>query len=266
MGKLIIVGDVAYESIIEKKSKVSRIGGSGYYCAIGAASVKDSDYILFSCVGEDFDYSELERYNINSIGIKAFSGMMTGKFITHVKENGQRIFQSDEGASKFTYIDTSLLCDTGIVFLAGTNPRKQLQIIEKLDGFQGVIACDVFEGYCNEYRDEINMIFSKCGIIFMNDLEKDILGYMPDDRKMSVIKYGSKGAVLWADGKALSVNAPIANVVNTVGAGDILAGSFLSCLLNGFFPEEALKQGVLTASRSVCYEEKESLLGENYGA
>ncbi len=67
-----------------------------------------------------------------------------------------------------------------------------------------------------------------------------------------VLTQGARGALLWTEGQVLEVPAPsVSKVVDTTGAGDILAGSFLAFLYGGDPPLKALEKALKLASISV---------------
>lgn len=67
-------------------------------------------------------------------------------------------------------------------------------------------------------------------------------------------KNGAKGAVLVRrDGRILHCNAPAVEALDSTGAGDVLAATFIASVINGANYEEALKISVPLASASVQF-------------
>ncbi len=65
-----------------------------------------------------------------------------------------------------------------------------------------------------------------------------------------VVSDGARGATAHARGEAWSLPAPEIEVVDAAGAGDALAGAYLSARLGGRSPLDALRRGLVAASLS----------------
>lgn len=79
-----------------------------------------------------------------------------------------------------------------------------------------------------------------------------------------LVSLGARGALLApADGRAWKAVPPRVRAVNTVGAGDVLAGVFLACLLGGRPPEDAAAEGVAAATASVLVPATASFRNED---
>ncbi len=76
----------------------------------------------------------------------------------------------------------------------------------------------------------------------------------------AVIKRGPQGAAAWRDGQVLTVSAPVVEVVDTIGAGDIFNAGYLLGCLRGAELDASLRLGVETASFAI------STLPRRYGA
>lgn len=260
-GKLQIVGDVAYEIIKNGLSTSCSVGGSGFYTSLGASCIEPTNYNLFANVGIDFDFSRFNALGITTEGIRVIDQQKTGRFITTIVDDEHRQFSAEVGALSSAYIDVCALKEGDIVYLSGSHPLKQLAVLEQIKGFRGEIAADVFEGYCEDYRDEIMTVFKSCKYVFMNDLERQLLNYSPSGNVFSIIKHGSDGASFWRGAREIfRIDSPVVPVRNTIGAGDILAGAFLEGILVGKKRKESLSRAVTIASLSVTFEDKTKVL------
>lgn len=256
--QMVIIGDLAYEKTIIDCSEHTSIGGSAFYAAVGAKASKNDYFIVIASVGNDFTTSAFDSYGISREGITFVPNKKTASFTTtFVKGSDQRSFLADWGAinaPNFNIIIKYL--DAEVIFLAGSNPQRQLRwinILHKL-GYTGIIACDVFEQYCSElYYETINVI-SNSDIVFMNESEKALLHYNPYmHTKTSIIKLGANGAVLIDKyGTNITISPQLSCIaIDTNGAGDILASSFLSMKLAGHSDKAALQFAVNLATLSV---------------
>ncbi len=66
-----------------------------------------------------------------------------------------------------------------------------------------------------------------------------------------VIKRGAQGATLWQDGRAHHAPAIPITVLDTIGAGDAFTAGYLSAVLDGISPAEALYRGTVTGAFAV---------------
>jgi 2-dehydro-3-deoxygluconokinase len=66
-----------------------------------------------------------------------------------------------------------------------------------------------------------------------------------------VIKRGSRGATVWHDGEAHHAPAIAVPVLDTIGAGDAFTAGYLSGVLDGLPPAEALHRGTVTGAFAV---------------
>ncbi|MEE0023264.1 carbohydrate kinase family protein [Ruminococcus sp.] len=254
---LVVIGDIAYETIIIGSKKHTCLGGSAYYALIGAKASKNNNCILIASVGEDFNFDALNDLGILDVNI--VSRKKTANFITEfVNDIVERKFYADFGAIEFPQYELiEKYLDKPLVFLAGSNPMRQLCWIEKLksNNYTGIIACDVFEKYCLENREETVEVIDESNIVFVNQVEAKILNYNPiGNNKTSIIKKGEAGATLVYKGEYLyDIKPQIEGLpIDTNGAGDILAASFLSKIIGGCTSyTDALQFAVDLASLSV---------------
>ena len=67
-----------------------------------------------------------------------------------------------------------------------------------------------------------------------------------------VIKRGARGATVWHDGEAHDAPAIAVPVLDTIGAGDAFTAGYLSGVLDGVSPTEALRRGTVTGAFAVA--------------
>lgn len=104
--------------------------------------------------------------------------------------------------------------------------------------------------FCNESE--------ACGISGLGDADAAALHLLTriagDSSRVGlpavVLKLGSAGARVYRQGSVTTVDAPMVDVVDTVGAGDSLAGAVLAMLLEGQPWPRAIAVGVATGSLS----------------
>ncbi len=76
-------------------------------------------------------------------------------------------------------------------------------------------------------------------------------GGRADPPAPAVLKHGPGGAEFFADGVRHRIPAPEADEADPIGAGEILAGSFLALRARGLAEDRALTYAVAAATRSV---------------
>jgi len=133
-------------------------------------------------------------------------------------------------------------------------PKLQNRIISylKFKGCKAKISIDTISDFIKQSpKDVINAVL-RADIVFLNEREFNMLTrFASMEEKMVVRKKGKFGAEIRHKGKILSAKAPkVKVVVDTTGAGDVLAGAFLTLLARGRNPKDALKEAVKVASES----------------
>lgn len=267
--RMIIVGDLAYETTVVDKKIHTSIGGSGYYSSIGAKATGNEDFLLLSFVGEDFDFSFFQSLKISTDGVSVVPYEKTGCFTTKFWDaSGKREFSAVYGAIQFpNYKSILKYLNASCVYLAGGDPIRQLHWIKELEKkmYHGIIASDLFEKYCLEKPEASKKVIEKSNIVFMNEEERRLLQYDPHTMyKISIIKKGAMGADIFYGGNYQRSIAPAFSsiAVDTNGAGDILAGAFLSKILSGYDYVNALSFAVDMATLSVTREGVQHILKE----
>lgn len=258
---MVIIGDLAYETVIVENKRHTSLGGSGYYAAMGAKAAQNENFVLISSVGCDFDFTYLHNFNILDKEINVVQAERTACFTTKfLNDKGEREFYADFGAIGFpNYKQIEKYLDVSLIYLTGGDPTRQLCWIEKLETkkYKGIIACDVFEKYCLEKPEESKKVIKKSDIVFLNEIERQLLGYNPTiKQKVSILKKGKRGADLYSqEGNVISITPKSSCIaVDTNGAGDILAASFLSKIISGYNYSYALQVAVDLATLSVTQE------------
>jgi len=76
------------------------------------------------------------------------------------------------------------------------------------------------------------------------DVDKAIESYLSMGIKIVVFKLGTKGAIAASKREKVKARGYQVTVVDPIGAGDALAGTFLGCIIKGFDLEKSLKFAV----------------------
>jgi sugar/nucleoside kinase (ribokinase family) len=190
----------------------------------------------------------------------------TGSIVVLVQPNGERTFLTDRGvASHLSLVDASLMANVGILHVPSyslvTEPlaSTSLLYIKATQSLGAVISLDasstsVLEHFgVARYKSLIQSIQPQ--VFLCNEDEAGLLGVgakegMPG-AALTVIKRGAHSTL------AISQNnedfqvavAPVANIVDTTGAGDAFAAGFLPTFVASNDVEVAIARGHAVAAR-----------------
>ena len=129
------------------------------------------------------------------------------------------------------------------------------------------------DGWTDENCAATRAWLSRSGIALLNEVEsttlagiadpieaaRHIRSHMPEGA-IVVVKRGPDGAIaIGPDGLLVSVAAPVVEVVDTIGAGDVFNAAFLAALASDAPLVSCLMAGTEVASRAI------STLPRNYG-
>ena len=102
--------------------------------------------------------------------------------------------------------------------------------------------------------DGVDLLFSNedeaKGMADTDDLEQ-ALAYLQTLAKNVVVTRGAEGAVILTDNSTLHVPAAETNLLDTNGAGDMFAGTYLYAITNGYSAQQAAELAAKTAAKLV---------------
>jgi sugar/nucleoside kinase (ribokinase family) len=113
----------------------------------------------------------------------------------------------------------------------------------------------MFEHYVATYPTTSREVCDSVDLIFMNQAEYDGLygdAQLPVPKAPLIVKRGPFGARLIVDGHPQEVEAPVAQLVDPTGGGEVLAGVFLALRADGLPERLALRYAVRAASSCVA--------------
>lgn len=190
----------------------------------------------------------------------------TGSIVVLVQPNGERTFLTDRGvASHLSHFDASLMANVGILHVPSyslvTEPlaSTSLLYIKAAQSLGAVISIDasstsVLEHFgVARYKSLIQSIQPQ--IFLCNEDEAGLLGVgategMPG-AALTVIKRGAHSTLAISQNNERSevAVAPVANIVDTTGAGDAFAAGFLPTFVATNDVEVAIARGHAIAAR-----------------
>lgn len=226
-------------------------------------------------------FGEVFAHDIRAAGI-AFETPMreeeppTGRCLIFVTPDGERTMNTFLGAGQFlpaAALDEELIAASGILYLEGylwdpEEPRGAMRrAIEVARAAGRKVAFTASESFViDRHGDDFRAMIDEglIDILFVNERELATLtgeddfeaGLAAVSSKVPVLvaTKGEHGAVAIADGERAEVDAqPVAQVVDTTGAGDQFAAGFLSGHVKGASLQECLTRGAITAAEVISH-------------
>lgn len=275
MGKLLIVGTLAYDAIETPFGKTDKIlGGSGTYIGL-AASHFNVESAIVSIIGDDFseEYLDLLRTRkIDISGVEMVNGGKTffwsGRYHNDLNTRDTLVTELNTLAD-FNPIVPDGYKNAAVVMLGNLHPNIQLSVIEQMEKRPKLIVLDTMNFWMDNTWDELLKVVAKIDVITINDEEarqmsgeysliKAAAKIQQMGPKTVVIKKGEHGALLFSEGKIFNAPAlPLENVFDPTGAGDTFAGGLTGYLAKtGDYSFENMKSAVIYGSNlaSFCVE------------
>ncbi len=275
MGKLLIVGTLAFDAIESPFGKTDRIlGGAATFIGLAAAQF-DVQSAIVSVVGDDFPDSYLDilkKKNIDLSGVEIVNGGKTffwrAKYMNDLNVRETLVTELNTLASFDPKVPEEFKT-TDVVMLGNLHPSIQMSVIEQLKTRPKLIILDTMNYWMEHTWDELIAVLRHIDVLTLNDEEaRQLTGEYSLVRaaeqiqkmgpKYVVIKKGEHGALLFHRSNIFFAPAlPLEEVFDPTGAGDTFAGGFagyLAATTNRSF--ENLKNAVIHGSNlaSFCVE------------
>lgn len=251
---LVLIGHVGFATDRTAKGTITYAGGSGFATASAAAALLDG-VGLVAQVGGDFDLGVLRLLPIDIAGVSVLPGA-SATFVIDQSRDGRLSFSSDLGVAaepRFDSFPASYLW-ARYVHLGSAPPRQQLEWLTFLrdKGCRAQVSVDMFEPFVAAEPGACREVCDRADLVFLNEAEyRGLYSERAQPSAPTVLKHGPAGVEFrTADGRH-RVLAPAAEEVDSVGAGEILAGAFLALLARGLATDRALSYAVAVATRSV---------------
>jgi adenosine kinase len=252
-------------------------GGSAANTIVGLASFGAK--VAFVGKVKDDVLGKVFQHDIRAAGVAfetpaAKDGASTACCYVLVTPDGQRTMNTYLGAAQNLHprdIDAKQIADAAIVYLEGylwdpKDAKDAFVAASKAAHAAGRrVALTLSDAFCvGRYRDEFLGLMRNgtVDIIFANEAELSSLYQTEDfdkalsqlrkDVKLAAVTRSEKGCVIVQGDKTVAVPAaPIKQLVDTTGAGDLFAAGFLFGIARGADLETAGKLGGLAASEVI---------------
>jgi len=244
MGKVIVVGTLAFDTIETPYGMVKRvIGGSAPFASL-AAKTKNVECAVVSIIGNDFPKSYLDLLISKGIDISE----------VQIEKDGKSFFWSGkyhDNMNKRDTLETQInvlanfdpkipknYTNLDILVLGNLDPKVQLSVISQFEKRPKFTMLDTMNFWMDNTLDNLLKIISKVDLLCINDEEviqlsgcedykngiKKILTMGP---KYLIMKKGEYGSTLYSDNlEFFCPSFKVKKVIDPTGAGDSFAGAF----------------------------------------
>lgn len=264
MGKLLVVGSVALDTVRTPFGEVNEVlGGSATYFSAAASYFTAVD--LIAVVGEDFPEKHvqfLKSRRIDLAGLERRPGQTfrwKGEYThqlneAHTLDTRLNVFETFRPQIPEQYRSPDLL------FLGNIDPELQLDVLRQVKR-PTLVACDTMNFWINGKREALWRTLSQVDVLIINDGEARALGESPNlvqvaqkilarGPKHLIIKRGEYGVLFFNRQQTFGAPAfPLEQVQDPTGAGDTFAGGFMGYLAaTGNLSDAAIRQAIIFGS------------------
>ncbi|SHG85776.1 PfkB family carbohydrate kinase [Winogradskyella jejuensis] len=275
MGKLVIVGTVAFDAIETPFGKTDKIlGGAGTFIGL-AASNFNIDSSVVSVVGGDFPQEYLDLLSDRNIDVSGIEIVKDGKTFFWSGKYHNDMNSRDTLATELNVLEhfnpvvPENYRDAEVVMLGNLHPSTQMSVLNQMSKKPKLVVLDTMNFWMDCALEELHETIKHIDVITINDEEaRQLTGeysLVVAARKIHemgpkyvVIKKGEHGALLFHDDNVFYAPAlPLEEVFDPTGAGDTFAGGFTGYLAKtNDFSFENMKKAVIhgSALASFCVE------------
>ena len=227
-------------------------GGSAANTIAGLASFGGKGAFIGKVADDQF--GKIFQHDIRSIGVEyqtplALNSIPTARCLIFVTPDGERTMNTYLGASTQldeNEINKDMIEKAKILYLEGYLYDKEEakrafhQAAEIAKSAKTKVALSLSDGFCvNRHRQEFHdFIKQDVDILFANEEEicalyetenfDDAASNIRKECEISALTKGSKGSVVITNEETIQIDAaPVQDVVDTTGAGDLYAAGFL---------------------------------------
>ena len=254
-------------------------GGSAGNTAAGVAALGAKAGFIGQVAPDqlgEFYSHDLRAAGVEFITAPADFGVPTARSMVLVTPDGHRTMNTFLGAAQHlpvTALDEQQIRDAAILYLEGylwdpETPRyAMIKAIDVARGAGRKVAFTLSDSFCiDRHRNGFNQLIDsgRIDILFANEAEIQALaGIAHFDSAVAavqgkvatlVVTRSEKGAIVVSNGIRAEVPAePVAQVVDTTGAGDLFAAGFLAGQAQGRTLPECLQVGAIAAAEVISH-------------
>jgi len=254
-------------------------GGSAANSMAGVAALGGSAAFIGQVA--DDQLGDIFAHDMRALGVRFETPPLnapppTGRCLILVTPDAQRTMNTSPGASHeltVEALDEAMIRSAAITYLEGylwgpERPRRAMLRAAEIAHEAGrQVAFTLSESLCIPGRREgvMGMIDGRTvDILFANEdevrhltgcgaIDECIAALSPKVRAL-VVTCGAAGALAVENGERVTISAaPVDNVVDTTGAGDLFAAGFLAARCRGHGLERCLQSGALAAAEVISH-------------
>ncbi|WP_242130909.1 PfkB family carbohydrate kinase [Aestuariivivens marinum] len=275
MGKLVIVGTMAFDAIETPFGKTDKIlGGAATFIGL-AASHFNVDTAAVSVVGGDFPQKYLDLLSDKNIDLSGVEIVKDGKTFFWSGRYHNDMNSRDTLATELNTLADfdpkvpDAYKDAEIVMLGNLHPLIQSSVLNQMTQKPKLAILDTMNFWMDSTLEDLLNVIKRVDVITINDEEaRQLTGeysLVLAARKIHamgpkyvVLKKGEHGALLFHDEHVFYAPAlPLEEVFDPTGAGDTFAGGFAGYLAKtGDLSFENMKNAIIYGSTlaSFCVE------------
>ena len=275
MGKLVIVGTVAFDAIETPFGKTDKIlGGAATYIGLSASQF-NVDASIVSIVGGDFPQKYLDLLSKKNIDISGIEIVKEGKTFFwsgryHNDMNSRDTLVTELNTLEdFNPVVPENYRDAEVVMLGNLHPLVQSSVLNQMTTKPKMVILDTMNFWMDCALADLLDVIKRIDVLTINDEEaRQLTGeysLVVAARKIHamgpkyvVIKKGEHGALLFNNDHVFYAPAlPLEEVFDPTGAGDTFAGGFAGYIAKtGDTSFENMKNAVIYGSTlaSFCVE------------
>jgi sugar/nucleoside kinase (ribokinase family) len=248
VGKLLVVGTVAFDAIETPFGKTDKIlGGAATFIGL-AASQYQVDTGIVSVVGDDFPSKYIDLFRERNINLDGFEVVPGGKTFFWSGKYQHDLNMRDTLATElnvladFNPVVPKEFLHADVVMLGNLHPEIQASVLDQMQGVPKLTILDTMNYWMDHTWDSLMKVISRVNVIAINDEEArqltgeyslvraaDKISAMGPD--YVVIKKGENGALLFHEKQIFFAPAlPLEEIFDPTGAGDTFAGGFAGYL------------------------------------
>ncbi len=267
MSKILVVGSVAWDEVIRLDAPLhpgshcggrrlgKRIGGGAANTALALARAGDRP-MLISAVGADLEGERLGQ-DLARMGIDTryldLDAETTTRSLVMLDQTGERTIVNLSRASVAFPQDLADI-EADFCYIRSADPALT-QVLAQRVAQGGKVLAHV-PPVLDAFRPVPYLVGSA------SDLDAEVLSdpFRAASRvagaalQWMVVTYGAEGARAYSADQVLQQRAPVVEVADSTGAGDVFAAGLAHALSRGLEMAEALRTAVVWASASVQYE------------
>lgn len=261
--ELVIIGYTNIDINISPNNKTILPGGAAYFVAC-AASLETKNVGLVTRIGFDFDPKFLLT-RVAEEGVKIINDKETAKSIQtyHSDDPTDRDVELKKGVAQDLNprdIPNDWIENAKIIHVATMPPEYQgifLKYVKNHKKDDTILSTDTELSFVKNsaLKPQIIENLKMADLLFVNRLEYELLKTDVSNIKEIIVKKDKDGAVYILNSKIDSkVKTKTVNAVDSTGAGDVFAGTYLACRINGKSVDDSLEQAANIATKSIVKE------------